>query len=85
MKGVQVAQIAKEQLTVLTGLKAETVSSLNHSDGKWLVAVDMIELERIPRSSDVIAVYEIVLDEFGDMISYRRTRRYYRGEVTRER
>lgn len=85
MNGVEVARIAKEQLSQLTGLTAETVSKLECIDGKWHVAVDMIELERIPRSSDVLAVYEIVLDETGNMLSYKRTRRYYRGEVIRER
>lgn len=85
MGGAEIAQRAKQQLAQLTGLTPDTVSSLNHADGKWIVAVDMIEMKRIPDSSDVLAIYEATLDRSGNLMSYRRTRRYYRGEVTRDR
>jgi hypothetical protein len=85
MNGAQIARLAKEQLTELTGLRPDTVSSLRYAEGKWHVAVDMIEMKRIPDSSDVLAIYELVLDEAGNLLSYQRTRRYQRGQVEKER
>jgi hypothetical protein len=79
--GLEIAQRAKEQLAQLTGLKPDTVSSLSRDNETWHVSVVMIELKRIPESEDVLATYEVVLDDAGNMISYRRTRRYYRGQV----
>lgn len=78
----EIAQRAKEQLVQLTGHEADTVSSLAKEEDGWHVAVDMIELKRIPEATDVLATYETVLDDEGNLMSYQRTRRYYRGETT---
>ncbi|MEI6180280.1 MAG: gas vesicle protein [Chloroflexales bacterium] len=78
----EIATKAKEQLTLLTGLKASTVSSLFHDEEGWHIVADMIELKRIPESADVLATYEVTLDERGNLQSYQRTRRYTRGEVS---
>jgi len=81
MQGIDIAQQAKEKLAQLTGLKAETVSGLTKDEEGWHVAVDLIELKRIPEATDVLATYETLLDDEGNLIRYQRTRRYYRSEV----
>jgi len=78
----EIAQRAKEQLAQLTGLEVDTVSSLAKEEDGWHVAVDMIELKRIPEATDVLATYEAVLDDEGSLVGYQRTRRYHRGDVT---
>jgi len=82
MQGTDIARQAKEQLAQLTGLKPETVSGLTKDEEGWHVAVDLIELKRIPEATDVLATYETLLDDEGNLIRYQRTRRYYRSEVT---
>ena len=82
--GMQVAQYAKEQLSQLTGLPANTVSSLAKAENGWRVSVDMVELHRIPDSTDVLATYDVQLDEEGNVLSYERRRRYLRCETTEE-
>jgi hypothetical protein len=82
MTGSEIAQRAKEQLARLTGLKPDTVSALSKDEEGWHVTVDLIELKRIPEATDVLATYEVVLDDAGNMIRYERTKRYYRGQVT---
>jgi len=82
MQGTDIARQAKEQLAQLTGLKPETVSGLTKDEEGWHVAVDLIELKRIPEATDVLATYETLLDDEGNLIRYQRTRRYYRAEVT---
>jgi hypothetical protein len=77
----EIAMKARDQLIALTGLKAGTVSSLHHDSDGWHIVADMIELKRIPDSSDILATYEARLDEKGNLLSYERTRRYTRGEV----
>ena len=54
MNTPEIALRAKEQLTLLTGLKADTVSRLNRDERGWHVTADLIELKRIPESSDVL-------------------------------
>lgn len=81
MKGPAIARLAKEQLAELTGLTADTVSKLIKASEGWQVDIEMIEMRRIPNTSDVLATYQVQLDEEGNLISYERTHRYYRGQV----
>jgi hypothetical protein len=43
--------------------------------------VELVETHRIPDTADILAIYEAELDEHGELVSYRRTRRYLRGRV----
>jgi hypothetical protein len=79
--GPKIAQRAREQLAQLTGLKPDTVSAFNKDDQGWHVTVEFVELKRIPEATDVLASYQALLDDEGNLLSYQRTRRYYRGEV----
>ncbi|NTW00106.1 MAG: gas vesicle protein [Oscillochloris sp.] len=78
----EIANRAKDQLSSLTGLKPSTVSSLIHNDDGWHIVAELIELKRIPESADILATYEAVLDEKGNLVSYQRTRRYTRGQIS---
>jgi hypothetical protein len=84
LRGIDIAGLAKEQMLALTGLSASTVSGLSKDAQGWHVMVDMVELKRIPASSDVLANYDVLLDGEGNLLSYKRTRRYYRGTAEDE-
>jgi len=81
MTGPEIAQRARGQLAQLTGLKPETISALTKDEEGWHVTVDLIELKRIPESTDVLASYEALLDDEGNLLRYQRTRRYLRQEI----
>jgi hypothetical protein len=78
----EIALQAKQQLTMLTGLKADTVSSLNHDEQGWHVSADLIELKRIPESNDVLGTYVMLLDDMGNLVRYERIRRYVRNQTS---
>ena len=63
----------------MTGKTPEGVTSVARSEEGWLVGVEVVETERIPDSSDVLAIYEAELDADAELMSYRRVRRYPRG------
>lgn len=63
----------------LTGKEPEGVTSVQPTEGGWVVGVEVVEDRRIPSSSDILSVYEADLDANGDLMSYRRSRRYSRG------
>lgn len=44
--------------------------------------METVELERIPRTTDIMASYLVELDERGDLMSYERVQRYYRNQAT---
>jgi len=81
MNAVKIISAAREQLSALTGLSVDTVSGVNRDDKGWVVEIEMAELRQIPNSSDVLASYQVRLNDKGDIVSYVRTHRYYRGQV----
>lgn len=81
MNGPQIVQMAKEQLNALTGLRPDTVSKMLKNGEGWRIVVEMVELKSIPESKDVLATYETLLDDDGNLLSYERTARYRRGDI----
>ncbi|MBU0493733.1 MAG: gas vesicle protein [Chloroflexi bacterium] len=79
--GIEIAQRAKEQLVELTKLPVDTVSGLTKQEDGWHVTVELIELKRIPESTDMLATYDALLDEQGHLLHYQRTRRYLRDQI----
>jgi hypothetical protein len=74
-----VAASAALELLELTGRQAEGVTGLQKTDDGWTVQVEVVEVRRIPDTTDVLALYEVETDGHGSMLGYRRIRRYTRG------
>ena len=79
-----VAEYAKAELESITGLDADHVSAVLREPDGWHVTVDLVELRRIPAATDMIASYEAVLGPTGELLSYRRNRRYFRDQTVEE-
>jgi len=79
----EIVERAREQLRDLRGADAETVSSIRRTSDGWRVGLDVVEVHRIPESTDVLATYELDLDEEGNLITFERTARYHRSEADR--
>ncbi|MGW4490744.1 gas vesicle protein GvpO [Streptomyces sp. NPDC004376] len=74
---------AAEQLRELLGRSPESVSALKPTEDGWEADVEVLELERVPETTSVMATYRVTLDQEGDLVAYERTRRYTRGQIDR--
>jgi len=74
-------QSAREQLRELFGAEPESVSSFGRTRDGWRVTLEVVEVRRIPETTDVLASYEVELDANGDLIAFERVRRYQRSEA----
>ena len=72
---------AREHLQQLLGKEADSVTGLEPADDGWVVTLEVVEVSRIPASTDVLATYEVVLDDDGRLVRYRRGGRYYRSQA----
>lgn len=81
----EVARKAVGHVAEMTGRESEGVISLERTDDGWKVGVEVVESGRIPDTNDILAVYEAELDDEGNLLSYRRTARYYRGRFDRDK
>ena len=78
------ARRAGELVATLSGRRPESVISIETADDGWRVGVEVVEVARIPDSADILAVYDVRLDEDGGLVSYRRLHRYPRGHADGE-
>lgn len=74
-----IAELAMRDITQLTGRQLLGATAVVPTDEGWTVEVEVVEDRRIPSSTDMLALYEVSLDMDGELLSYRRTRRYSRG------
>ena len=76
---------AREVIAELTGKQPEGISAINRSgEGGWVISLDVLELSRIPASTDLLATYEVSLDGDGSLVDMERTRRYTRNQVSED-
>ena len=88
MTAMTVVEQAREQLAELTGRRVEGVLGVGRRDGDdggWEVVLEVLELERVPSTTDVMGMYAVVLDDDGDLVQYQQVRRYSRGQTDEDR
>jgi len=78
MTMAELIQRTKQQMEAITGLSPETVSRLDRAESGWSLGIDMLEHSSIPRTHDLLASFEVTLDEAGNIQRWRRTGRFVR-------
>jgi gas vesicle protein GvpO len=81
VKPKEIAERAAEQMQDLIGRRVESVTGLEQDGDEWTVTLEVLELERIPSTTDVLGSYEVKLDKDGELQGAQRTRRYPRSEA----
>jgi len=76
---------ARAQVADLFGKEVESVSGISRQNRSWSVTVEVVEVHRIPDSTDVLSSYEVVLDDDRNLVSVDRRGRYRRSQVEEER
>ena len=74
---------ARAHLRELRGAEPESVSSVTKTPDGWRIGLEVVEVHRIPESTDVLATYELEVDSSGDLLTYQRRDRYTRAEADR--
>jgi hypothetical protein len=77
----KVGELVLDTLEELVGCPAEGITGVAKDGDHWTVTAEVLELGRIPETTDVMASYEVTVDTTGEVVGYRRTRRYLRAQV----
>ena len=80
-KPMEIVGDAVKQVQQLIGRPVESVTGMEKDGRDWTVTVEVVELSRIPNTTDVLGQYEVTLDRNGDITGTRRLRRYPRAEA----
>jgi hypothetical protein len=76
----ELSERARDAVRQLRGVEAEAVSGLARTPNGWSVTLEVVEVHRIPESTDLLASYEVELAEDGGILRFERTRRYHRTQ-----
>ena len=57
------------------------MTGIRKNDDGWVVTVEVLEMGRIPETTDVLASYDVHVDGSGEITEYRRLNRYLRAQV----
>jgi hypothetical protein len=79
LSAAKAGQAGLRQIAELTGKEPEGVTGVEPADDGWVVGVEVVEDKRIPSSTDILATYETEVGMDGELVSYRRVKRYTRG------
>jgi hypothetical protein len=72
---------ARRQLQEVLSVEPESVSGVRRSEDGWAVTAEVVEVHRVPDSTDVLASYEVTLDDARNLVGVDQTRRYLRSQV----
>jgi Gas vesicle synthesis protein GvpO len=82
----ELLDVARQQVAAVTGHRVEGITGFQRDpDNGWTVTVEVLELERVPNTMDLLAAYEVNVTEDGDVMGFTRRRRYHRASVDDER
>ena len=84
LSATELSQAALATVQELTGYEPEAVTALEWDGDLWQVRVDVLELARIPNTTDMIGEYLVSLDEDGTLRGYKRIGRFQRGKPMEE-
>lgn len=77
----RVGELALAEVADLVGCPGEGVTGVRGTEDGWTVTIEVLELGRVPETTDVLASYDVQVDRDGDITGYHRVRRYLRAEV----
>jgi hypothetical protein len=77
----EIVEEAKRKLKEVLGVEPERVSGFDRSNGRSTVTLDVVEVHRVPETTDVLASYEVAFDEDRNLVSMSEVRRYLRAQI----
>ena len=63
---------ARRQLGRLTGLALGSTVSVRKQDRRWRLRVEVVEKKSVPDSQDLLATYDLAVDEEGRVMDFSR-------------
>ena len=78
---MELVRNAREKLAALTGLPISSTLSIRKDEGCWDLQIEVVEKRSLPESQDILAVYEMTMDEEGNVMNFARVGMRRRGDV----
>lgn len=83
LTSAQAISHAKSQLRELIEREPSTALGFSHDEEGWHVSLEMLERRAIPQHMDLLAKYDVLLDEEGNIVKFERGDLRSRSEATK--
>ena len=80
----EVTKKAQEDFARLSKIPVDGVIGRSKTDEGWVVSLEALERRAIPDTMDVLGLYEIRLDDEGNLLGFDRKKLRKRGETEEE-
>jgi len=77
----QIIEKAREELSKITGLELSTTIGAAKEEKGWKITLEMVEKHSIPDQMDILATYEVILDDDGGVIEFHRVKLRKRVDI----
>ena len=68
----QLVETAREEMSGITGLQLSTTLGAVKEEKGWHVSMELIERHAFPDQLDILATYDVILDDDGKLIEFSR-------------
>ena len=69
----ELIEAAREELSKATGLELSTTLGASKDERGWRITMEMVEKHSIPDQMDILATYDVIVDDNGKLIEFNRT------------
>jgi hypothetical protein len=80
MNDSEVIEMAHQQFTNLGKQPAGEVTALSRTEDGWSIMLEALERKAVSDTLDVLGLYELRLDNYGNLLGLHRRRLRQRGE-----
>ena len=81
MEAKEVITKAREYIATMGKKSDEGVTSLSKREDGWTVCIEVVERKGIPDTMDILGMYEISVNNEGDLLSVERKKLRKRGDT----
>lgn len=81
MKPDQAIEAAKEHLMKITHLNVHNVTGVKKEKNEWIVTFELIEKKSIPDAMDIFGIYEVTMNDDGELANFERKGMRRRGDT----
>ncbi len=80
----KLAELTLRSIASMTNLKPSGVVGIKKGEEGWIVRIELIEKISIPPSMDILGLYEVIVDEDGNILGFERKKLRHRTDIQEE-
>jgi len=84
MKSNELLTMVRKEFTALTQLPVDGITRLRQNEGEYIVSLEALQRKAIPDSMDVLGLYEVHLDNKGNVLNFERKQMRKRADTREE-